>query len=160
MTTQLHIKVYSNEQKLTVLVDGVTHTYLISTASEGVGQQMGSLQTPLGAHRICAKIGEGLPLNSVFRGRRWTGEVWTADLGACFPGRDWVLTRILWLQGLDPGLNRGGSVDSKRRYIYIHGTNEENRLGSPASHGCVRMANKDVVALFNLVAVNDLVLIV
>ena len=108
---------------------------------------------------IRAKIGAGAPINAVFVGRRPTGEVYTASLGAAQPERDWVLTRILWLSGLEPGINRLGDVDSMRRYIYIHGTPYETDLGVPASHGCVRMSNRDVCALFDRVAVGTLVTI-
>ncbi|MNH13932.1 L,D-transpeptidase [compost metagenome] len=98
-----------------------------------------------------AKIGAGLPLNAVLRGRRWTGEVWSPELQAQFPGRDWVLTRILWLSGCEPGVNRLGAVDTFRRYIYLHGTPLSEPLGVPLSHGCIRLHNTDLLALFDRV---------
>lgn len=125
--------------------------YPVSTAANGLGEESGSYRTPRGRHRIAEKIGAGQPLFAVFRARVPTGEIWTPALDAECPGRDWILTRILWLEGLEPGRNAGGNVDSHARYIYIHGTSEEHRLGSPASHGCVRMANADVADLFALV---------
>lgn len=131
--------------------DGKVHRYAVSTALSGAGQKMGSHQTPLGRHVIRAKIGAGAPVNAVFKGRRPTGEIFTPDMFAEFPGRDWILTRILWLSGNQPGFNRLGEVDTMRRYIYIHGTPYEYELGAPVSHGCVRMANLDVIDLFDRV---------
>ncbi len=125
-------------------------SYSISTALTGVGQQQDSGQTPLGKHIVRAKIGEGLPINSVFVGRRPTGEIFNQKLGQQYPNRDWILTRILWLSGKQPGFNRLGDVDTMRRYIYIHGTPYEQELGQPVSHGCIRMANEDVIELFDL----------
>lgn len=133
--------------------DLLLRQYPVSTAVNGVGEAEGSYCTPRGRHRIAEKIGAGLPLGSAFRSRQPTGEIWTPELDAANPGRDWILTRILWLDGLEPGKNQGGSVDTHARYIYIHGTHEEHRLGTPASHGCVRMANADVAELFDLVDV-------
>lgn len=129
--------------------------YRISTAVVGLGEEAGSYKTPRGRHRIAEKIGAGAPLYAAFKARVPTGEIWTPDLDAAEPGRDWILTRILWLEGLEPGKNQGGNVDSHARYIYLHGTNEEHRLGTPASHGCVRMANAAVAELFELVEVGD-----
>lgn len=131
----------------------------VSTALKGAGNQSGSYQTPLGWHRIRAKIGAGQPLNAVFRARRPTGEVFSADLAQAFPDRDWILTRILWLCGEERGVNRGGNVDSQRRYIYIHGTPDSEPMGIPRSHGCIRMRNQDVLALFERVPVGTPVLI-
>lgn len=126
----------------------------ISTARNGAGELDGSFCTPRGAHRIAEKIGEGAALFAVFKGRVATGEIWTPQLDAEEPGRDWILSRILWLDGLEVGRNQGGNVDSHARYIYIHGTNEEDKIGSPVSHGCIRMRNTDVVTLFDQVAVD------
>jgi len=95
-----------------------------------------------------------LPLAAVLRGRRWTGEVWSAQLHQQFPDRDWILTRILWLSGLEPGRNRLGEVDSFRRYIYLHGTPDTEPMGTPLSHGCVRLRNTDMLALFERVPVH------
>jgi L,D-transpeptidase YbiS len=126
-------------------------TYSVSTAKRGVGEKNGSLCTPRGRHIVRAKIGAGQPLGTVFVRRRPTGEVWSPELDARYPGRDWILTRILWLSGREPGKNRLGDVDTMRRYIYIHGSPERAEMGKPGSIGCVRMHNKDIVELFELV---------
>jgi lipoprotein-anchoring transpeptidase ErfK/SrfK len=133
--------------------------YAVSTAANGAGQRKGSYCTPLGRHRIRAKIGAGQPLYSVFVGRRPTGELYSDSLAAAQPDRDWILSRILWLGGLEPGFNRYGAVDTTWRYIYIHGSPDHLLQGQPASHGCIRMRNADVVALFDAVAVGCPVLI-
>lgn len=125
--------------------------YSVSTARNGAGEASGSFCTPRGRHIIRARIGAGAPIGAAFRGRRPTGEVWTPELAAANPGRDWILTRILWLSGTEPGLNRLGEVDSMRRYIYIHGTPDTEPMGVPLSIGCVRMRNRDVAELFELV---------
>jgi len=126
--------------------------YPVSTAAKGAGEVSGSYQTPRGKHLIRAKIGDGQPANAVFIARRPTGEVWNPELGAAFPERDWILTRILWLSGREPGFNRLGKVDTMRRYVYIHGTPPGTRLGEPGSHGCIRMDNGQLVELFDQVA--------
>jgi len=131
----------------------------ISTAKRGPGEQQNSLCTPTGWHVIRAKIGEGCLPASVFVGRRPTGEVYSPDLAKRSPHRDWVLSRILWLSGLETGRNRLGRVDTMRRYIYIHGTPDSEAMSSPASHGCVRMRNESVVTLFSRVAVGTKVYI-
>lgn len=122
----------------------------VSTALAGTGQAEGSGATPLGWHYIRAAIGADQPAGSVFRGRRPTGEVFSASLAAEHPERDWILTRILWLCGLERGVNRGGSVDSQRRYIYLHGTPPSEPMGVPRSHGCIRLRDKALLALFAL----------
>jgi L,D-transpeptidase YbiS len=127
-------------------------TYLVSTARNGVGEKNGSLCTPRGGHIVRAKIGTAQPLNTVFVRRRPTGEIWTPELHARYPGRDWILTRILWLSGCEPGRNRLGDVDTMRRYIYIHGSPDTAEMGKPGSIGCVRMRNADIVELFDRVA--------
>lgn len=127
--------------------------YSVSTGANGVGEESGSFCTPRGKHVIRAKIGAGQPDNTVFVRRRPTGEIYTPELGARYPGRDWILTRILWLCGTEPGYNRRGSCDTMRRYIYIHGTPDETPMGKPGSHGCVRMRNADLLELFDLVPV-------
>ena len=137
----------------------VIQRYRVSTAANGVGEQCGSYQTPRGAHIVRAKIGADLPHGSVFVGRRATGEIWSPELSAAFPGRDWILTRILWLSGTEPGVNRLGDVDSMRRYIYIHGTPDSEPMGVPNSHGCIRMLNADVADLFERVPVGTSVMI-
>ena len=125
--------------------------YSISTSKHGLGEKEGSFCTPRGRHIVRAKIGSGQPLGAVFVRRRPTGEVWTPEVHARYPGRDWILTRILWLSGCEPGRNRWGEVDTMRRYIYIHGTHEYAELGKPGSIGCVRMANRDILELFDRV---------
>lgn len=142
------------EQTLTVFEHGeVLRHYSVSTAKAGVGEVSGSYQTPRGKHIIRAKIGAGQPANTVFVRRRPTGEIWTPELGEAFPGRDWILTRILWLSGCEPGRNRLGKLDTMRRYIYIHGSPDIAEMGKPGSHGCIRMRNADMVDLFDLVPV-------
>ena len=127
--------------------------YHVSTAKNGAGQQNGSFCTPLGKHVIRAKIGAGQPVNTVFVRRRPTGEIYTSELGAHYPGRDWILTRILWLSGCERGFNRMGLVDTMRRYIYIHGSPDSAEMGKPGSIGCIRMHNRDLLELFDLVEV-------
>ncbi|MEW6591618.1 MAG: L,D-transpeptidase [Pseudomonadota bacterium] len=133
--------------------DILLRQYPVSTATNGPGEQSGSYCTPRGRHRIAEKIGAGAPMYAAFKARELTGEIWTPALDAENPGRDWILTRILWLEGMERGRNQGGPVDTHDRYIYIHGTHEEHKLGTPASHGCIRMRNADVIDLFNLVEV-------
>ena len=125
-------------------------SYQISSAKNGVGQDRGSFCTPLGKHVIRAKIGEGQPVNTVFIRRRPTGEIYSPSLGKKYPDRDWILTRILWLSGCEPGFNRLGTVDTMRRYIYIHGSPDSIDMGRPGSIGCIRMLNTDLLELFNL----------
>ncbi len=136
------------------LTDGgkLLRRYSVSTAKNGAGERNGSFCTPRGRHIVRAKIGAGLPLNAVLVRRRPTGELWTPALDEQYPGRDWMLTRILWLSGREPGRNRLGEVDTMRRYIYIHGAPERAEMGKPGSIGCIRMRNADVVELFDLVA--------
>ncbi|MGH8529065.1 MAG: L,D-transpeptidase family protein [Nevskiales bacterium] len=141
-------------QNLTVWQDGArTRQYSVSTALKGPGELIGSEQTPRGWHKIRAKIGAGVASGTVFRGRRAAGAVWTPALAAQHPGRDWILSRILWLSGLEPGRNRLGKVDSMRRYIYVHGCPDTEPLAVPRSHGCVRMRNDQVIELFDAVPV-------
>lgn len=125
----------------------------ISSAKNGPGERIDSECTPRGWHRIHAKIGTDCPINSVFVGRKPTGEIYSKEHAAAAPGRDWILTRIVWLDGLELGYNRGGDVDTLSRYIYIHGTPDETAVGVAGSHGCIRMRNHDLVRLFDLVAV-------
>lgn len=131
----------------------VLRRYVVSTGARGVGEKNGSYCTPRGRHVIRAKIGAGAPPGAVFVQRRPTGEVYSPELGACFPGRDWILTRILWLSGCERGFNRLGDVDTMRRFIYIHGTPDDVPLGQPGSKGCVRMCNSDIIELFDRVVV-------
>ena len=129
----------------------IIRQYYISTAKNGPGEKNGSFCTPRGRHIVRAKIGAGQPIFSVFARRRPTGEIWTPELHEKYPGRDWMLTRILWLSGKEPGFNRLGEVDTMRRMIYIHGTHDIAEMGQPGSHGCIRMRNADILELFDLV---------
>jgi L,D-transpeptidase YbiS len=149
----MKIRIDAAKQELTLL-DGerVVKRYAISTAKNGLGEKNGSFCTPRGRHIVRAKIGAGQPLGTVFVRRRPTGEVWTPQLHAQYPGRDWILTRILWLSGKEPGKNRLGDVDTMRRYIYIHGSHEMAEMGKPGSIGCIRMRNKEIVELYDLIA--------
>ncbi len=152
------LKVCIQSQTLNIVEQGKSiKCYAISTAKNGAGEQKGSECTPRGLHKIRAKIGKGAELNSVFIGRRLTGEIYTPELAKQFPNRDWILSRILWLGGLESGFNRYGNVDSTWRYIYIHGCPDELMQGKPESHGCIRMKNTDVIDLFSRIDVGDLV---
>ena len=157
----MQIEIAIAAQTLTLRDDAgaVIAQYSVSTALKGSGEEKNSYRTPRGRHIVRAKIGAGAPIGSVFKGRRATGEVWTPALGAQHPGRDFILTRILWLSGCEPGYNRLGNVDSMQRYIYIHGTPDSEPMGTPQSHGCVRMRNRDVVALFDAVPVGTSVIL-
>ena len=149
---QSYLAICIATQQLTVYTDGINvRHYSVSTAKNGAGEQTGSECTPRGWHKIRAKIGADQPLQAVFIGRRATGEIYSAELGKQYPQRDWILTRILWLGGLEPGKNRYGKVDTTWRYIYIHGCPDELMTGSPDSHGCIRMKNADMLDLFNRV---------
>jgi len=144
------IVVYLDRQELVLrLGRECLRLYPVSTAANGPGEESGSGCTPRGRHRIRAKIGADCPEDAVFVGRRPTGEIFTQELASAYPERDWILTRILWLTGLEPGRNRGGGCDSLRRYIYIHGTPATEPMGVPRSHGCIRMRNADLLDLFD-----------
>ncbi len=150
----LELRVSLAEQRLTVVENGApVRTYSVSTSKHGAGELRGSYKTPRGRHIVRAKIGAGAPLGSVFTGRRPTGEIYSEALARAHPERDWILTRILWLSGTEIGRNRLGEVDTMRRYIYIHGTPDSTELGTPGSIGCIRMANADIVELFDRVPV-------
>lgn len=152
MKADLLLDISISTQQLAIIKNNqVIKTYPVSTAKKGAGEQMGSECTPTGWHQIRAKIGANQPLHSVFKGRRATSEIYSAELGKQYPQRDWILTRILWLGGLEPGKNRYGKVDTTWRYIYIHGCPDELMKGYPDSHGCVRMKNADVLDLFDRV---------
>ncbi|MEA3292702.1 MAG: L,D-transpeptidase [Pseudomonadota bacterium] len=131
---------------------GLWRRYAVSTGANGVGEQYGSECTPRGRHIVRARIGGGQPENAIFVSRRPTGEIFRPALRQTHPGRDWILTRILWLSGLERGRNRLGVVDTMRRYIYIHGAPDDVPMGAPGSHGCVRMRNRDIAELFDAVA--------
>lgn len=141
-------------QTLTLFADDntVQRRYSVSTAKNGAGEQKGSFCTPRGRHVIRAKIGDGAPINTVFVKRRPTGEIYTPELAQRYPGRDFILTRILWLSGSEPGFNRFGEVDTMQRYIYIHGAPDSAAMGKPASIGCIRIRNDDLIELFDLVS--------
>jgi len=157
----LKILISIKNQTLDVLSQANTlATYPVSTARNGVNNEKNSGGTPIGKHIVRAKIGEGHCLNSVFVGRRFTGEIYETHLAETSPDRDWILTRILWLSGVEKGLNRLGNVDTMQRYIYIHGTPDSEPMGVPLSHGCIRMRNQDILALFNQVPVSTAVEIV
>lgn len=149
------IEVNISDQQLTVYGGGrkVMWRTSVSTAKNGVGEHFGSYQTPRGAHIIRAKIGAGAARNTVFVGRRPTGEIYSAGLRHLYPKRDWILTRILWLSGCEVGRNRLGAVDTMRRYIYMHGAPDEDEMGVPSSHGCIKMRNDDIIRLFDSVAI-------
>ena len=151
--SERRIRVCLDDQRLELMEDGaVLRTYPISSSLFGAGEQSGTYRTPRGRHVVRAKIGDGKPSGTVFRGRRPTGEIYSEKLAARYPDRDWILSRILWLSGTEVGRNRLGDVDTMRRYIYIHGTPESRELGTPASIGCIRMSDEDVIELFDLVS--------
>ena len=148
--TAARIEISLTQQELTLLgPDGARIAFPISTSRYGPGEQAGSLCTPRGLHVVRAKIGTGLPPGAVLQGRRPTGQLCTPELETRLPGHDWILTRILWLSGCEPGRNRLGTVDSMRRYIYIHGTPDWEPMEVPFSHGCIRMRNDDVIRLYD-----------
>lgn len=151
----MHIEISISQQALTVLNNDneLIAQFLVSTATNGVGCEKNSGCTPLGRHIIRAKIGADAAENTVFVGRRPTGEICTPELMAAFPKRDWILTRILWLSGQELGKNRLGNVDTMQRYIYIHGSPDSAEMGKIGSHGCVRMRNSEIIQLFDMVTV-------
>ncbi len=159
MTHTINIDVPSQTLTLHDETGNVLMQTQVSTGKNGVGEQMGSNCTPRGEHVIRAKIGAAQPLNAVFVARRPTGETYSPELGALYPQRDWILTRILWLSGLEPGKNRLGNVDTMRRHIYIHGAPDEDQMGIPSSHGCIKMRNQEVIELFDRVPPDTLVTI-
>ncbi|MEO7557996.1 MAG: L,D-transpeptidase [Gammaproteobacteria bacterium] len=154
------IEVSIAEQRLWLRAAGkLVFDVAVSTARNGAGESAGSECTPRGWHIIRARIGQGCAPDTVFAGRRPTGEIYTPRLREDFPQRDWILTRILWLSGLEVGKNRLGKVDTMRRYIYIHGCPDEDVMGEPSSHGCIKMRNADVIELFDRVRAGTRVLI-
>lgn len=161
MTLKKHIKINIEQQKLTLLTqDTVIQEYGVSTAKNGVSSLQHSECTPLGMHIINEKIGDGCAPNTVFVGRVATGELYHNILRKKFPERDWILTRILRLNGCELGFNKGGIVDSYARYIYIHGCPDDIVMGVLGSKGCIRMRNQDIIALFDLVQTNTQVNII
>jgi len=148
------------KQRMTCFkADELELTYLVSTAKNGVGEQINSECTPRGWHKCHSVIGLENQVNSVFVGRVWTGEIYSEELAKEFPERDWILTRIIRLEGLESGRNKGEGVDSFDRFIYIHGTPDSTRLGQPGSHGCIRMNNAQIMELSCWVTTNTLVYI-
>ena len=153
-TKDKYILIDAPKQTMYCYQDGaICHTYLISTGKNGLGEEEGSECTPRGWHAVYAVLGVHYPPNAVFVSRQWTGEIYSPALGERHAGRDWILTRIIQLDGLEPGRNRGGNVDTLKRYVYIHGTPHTTNLGTPGSRGCVRMANDDLIALAEWVSV-------
>ena len=133
--------------------------YVISSGKNGIGEQENSGKTPRGWHKVALKFGHSAPKNAVFKARQETGEVYDDALATQFPERDWILSRILWLSGLEENLNQGEGCDTFKRYIYIHGTPDTEPMGIPMSHGCIRMRNEDVIELFDLIPEQALVFI-
>jgi lipoprotein-anchoring transpeptidase ErfK/SrfK len=160
MNYDIFLHISTQFQQLKIIINSkITKSYPISTAKNGVGEIRGSECTPRGWHCIRAKIGDRQPLNNVFIARRPTGEIYNIELGKNFPNRDWILTRILWLDGLEMGKNRYKNVHTASRYIYIHGSPDDLITGQPESHGCIRMKNADVLDLFNRIPVGTKVFI-
>ena len=151
----MNIIVNISKQELALFDDAgkLVRNYAVSTALNGPGEEANSNCTPRGKHIIRAKIGAGQPVNTVFKRRRPSGEIYTPALGLLFPESDWILSRILWLSGCEPGYNRLGTCDTMRRYIYIHGTTAERGVGVQRSHGCINMLNEDMLELFDYVQV-------
>ena len=150
----IHIDVAIGDQCL-YLRQGETclQHWPVSTARNGVGEQQDSECTPRGQHIIAEKIGDQAISNTVFVGRVPSGEIYTPLLAEQYPERDWILTRILWLAGCEAGKNQGGNVDTKKRYIYIHGCPEDTDFSTPGSHGCIRMRNADIIMLYDRIQV-------
>ncbi len=161
MRERVRVRIELERQRL-FLYQGkeLVASYAISTSRDGPGEQIDSGCTPRGLHRIRTKIGDGEPENSVFVGRRPTGEIYTPELGQQQPQRDWILTRILWLTGLESGRNRGGRNDTLRRFIYIHGCPDSESMGVPLSHGCIRMRNSDLLDLYPCVGTATIIEII
>ncbi|MDH5181360.1 MAG: L,D-transpeptidase [Gammaproteobacteria bacterium] len=161
MVNRDQIEVSISRQRLRYTKQGrVVLDVAVSTATNGPGEVHGSECTPRGKHYIRAKIGAGCAADTVFVGRRPTGEIYSPEMREIFPERDWILTRIMWLCGLEPGKNRLGEVDTMRRYVYIHGCPDEDEMGTPGSHGCVKMRNTDIITLFDAVDVGTPVTII
>lgn len=155
----LRVSIATQRMELISAGSDIISSWPVSTARKGTGESVGSECTPRGRHVIRACIGAGCPANAVFAGRRWTGEIYNAELAGRFPQRDWILTRILWLGGLEAGFNRYGNVDTGKRYIYIHGSPDQGVNGEPASHGCIRMKTADILELYPLATAGIQVLI-
>ena len=155
---ELVLIVEVTQQKLYVVKEEkVIRTYPISTSKYGIGNEDGSNKTPVGTHRIYEKVGEGVKIGTIFKARISTGRIANISHDSTDVEQDFIITRIMCLEGLEPGVNKGKGIDSCDRRIYIHGTPEEGLIGTPASHGCIRMKNDDVVELFDLVKIGTLV---
>lgn len=153
--SKLQIEISIADQQLKLLKnDEVVREYAVSTSRFGAGELKDSYKTPRGQHVICEKIGADAEINTVFRARRPTGEIYSAELALAEPDRDWILSRILWLSGCEDGRNCGGDVDTRERYVYIHGCPDSAEMGQPGSIGCIRMRNRDVIDLFDRVEIN------
>jgi len=147
-------------QRLTLYAhEQLVQSWPVSTALNGIGNRNGSFKTPTGMHRIAEMIGDGAEAGTVFRGRITTDEHIKPDAQQSAVKEDLITSRILWLQGIEAGINQGGEVDSHQRYIYIHGTADEKRIGQPVSQGCIRMTNADVITLFDQIKTGTLVVI-
>lgn len=149
----------STQELFLILDNKIEKCYQISASKYGVGSEAGSNKTPLGFHRVKYKFGDGAPLGTIFKARKNTGEIAKIFTDNTDKEEDYVTTRILWLEGLEEGKNKGKGISSFERFIYIHGTAEEGLIGNPASHGCIRMKNKEVIELFDQVPENSIVLI-
>ena len=148
-----------NQKMYRIQSKDIIETYDISTSKYGIGNQMGSNKTPTGLHKINSKYGHKTPVNGRMIGRVFYGQIAKIFSDTTTSKTDDITSRILWLEGLENRINKGDNIDSYKRYIYIHGTSEEGRIGIPSSHGCIRMKNKDVIDLFNEVAIGTFVLI-
>ena len=159
MSTKIFIEIDIARQSLDLFTGHTHRSYRVSTAINGPGEFMGSECTPRGRHAVAEMIGKGLALNTVLVGRKVTGEIYDNGLAKKYPERDWILTRVIWLKGLEAGKNLGGDCDTQSRHIYIHGTPDEARLGRVGSHGCIRMANQDIVELYDSISLDTLITI-
>jgi lipoprotein-anchoring transpeptidase ErfK/SrfK len=150
---KLYVVVNIEKQLMTVFKEGeILRTYPVSTSKFGIGNKMGSMKTPLGKHKISEKNGKKAPLGTIFTGKRNSGKIFSENEDL-YQGQNLITTRILQLEGLEEGINKGEGIDSYKRYIWIHGTSQESLIGMPASHGCIRMRNRDIVEFFDLVRV-------
>ena len=137
----------------------IIRTYDISSSKYGFGNKENSNKTPIGLHLIKKKFGDKVPIYGKFIGRKFYGKIATIFTDATKSETDDITSRILWLEGLEENINKGDGIDSYKRYIYIHGTSEEGLIGRPASHGCIRMKNKDIIELYDKIKIGTLVLI-
>lgn len=157
MYTLEHADILIDLESQTLSLPKLNKFYVISSGLNGIGEQENSGKTPRGWHRVETKFGQDLPINAVFKARQWTGEIYDTELGQSNPDRDWILSRILWLKGLESGFNLGEGCDTYNRYIYIHGTPDSERMGIPQSHGCIRMNSHEVKEVFDLIEEGALV---